>query len=268
LLIPRERKTITFLSQSGILKDFSIEALGVLAQTENSFSLISSDDSALSAIKEECRRRLKSEELPLIHYWLLQFPNLRNWLTDNLILQRLRPQHDYLSQLVFDEGRVSGEHHAQEATAIEIEKFKNEIKVVSASETRLTAELSSLDTRYKELEQRLRNVANSANSSRDDQLRQAQIDSVKVLIEFMNVVEISSSIDEGITSTLNATRAKLKHFGVTWRYDVGAVVPFVAQDHLASNLAEGAMVRILTPCYYMANTPSQIALVKARVLPQ
>ncbi len=268
LLMPRERKTITFLSQSGILKDFSIEALGLLAQNENSYSLISSNESALSAIKDECRRRLKSEELPLIHYWLLKFPNVRHWLTDSLILQRLRPQHDYLSQLVFDEGRVSGEHQAQERGAVEVESLKNEIKVLSASEARLVAELSGLEGRYKELEERLRNVANSANSSRDDQIRQAQIDSIKVLIEFMNAVEISNSRDDGITSMLDATRGKLKNFGVAWRYEVGSVVPFVAADHLASGLADGVKVQVLTPCYYMASTQSQIALVKARVLPQ
>ncbi len=268
LLKPRERKTVTFISQSGILKDFSIEALGLLAQNENSYSLISDNESALSAIKDECRRRLKSEELPLIHYWLLKFPNVRHWLTDSLILQRLRPQHDYLSQLVFDEGRVSGEHQAQERGAVEVESLKNEIRVLSASEARLVTELSGLEGRYKELEERLRNIANSANSSRDDQIRQAQIDSIKVLIEFMNAVEISNSKDEGMRSVLESTRAKLKGFGVAWRYEVGSVVPFVAADHLASGLADGAKVQVLTPCYYMANTQSQIALVKARVLPQ
>ncbi len=268
LLKPRERKTVTFISQSGILKDFSIEALGLLAQNENSYSLISDNESALSAIKDECRRRLKSEELPLIHYWLLKFPNVRHWLTDSLILQRLRPQHDYLSQLVFDEGRVSGEHQAQEGGAVEVESLKNEIRVLSASEERLVTELSGLEGRYKELEERLRNIANSANSSRDDQIRQAQIDSITVLIEFMNAVEISNSKDEGMRSVLESTRAKLKGFGVAWRYEVGSVVPFVAADHLASGLADGAKVQVLTPCYYMANTQSQIALVKARVLPQ
>lgn len=268
LLKPRERKTVTFLSQAGILKDFSIEAIGELAQNKDSFDLISGNDSALSAIKDECRRRLKSEDLPLIHYWLLKFPNIRHWLTDLLILQRLRPQNDYLSQLVFDEGRIAGEHQAQERAAVEIDNLKNELRVLTVSEAKLSSELVDLEARYKELEQRLRNVANSANTSRDDQVRQAQIDSIKVLIEFMNAMEVSSSNDESLRSTLESTRAKLKGFGVAWRGEVGTVVSFNSQDHLASNLADGAKVKILTPCYYLLNTQSQIALVKARVLPQ
>jgi hypothetical protein len=84
----------------------------------------------------------------------------------------------------------------------------------------------------------------------------------------MNSIEISSNIDGGTRSSLEATRAKLKSFGVAWRHEIGEIVPFTAQDHLSSGLQDGAMVQILTPCYYLQNTPTQIALVKARVLPQ
>jgi hypothetical protein len=79
---------------------------------------------------------------------------------------------------------------------------------------------------------------------------------------------MSSSIDGSVRSSLDATRAKLKSFGVAWRHEIGSIVPFTAQDHLSSGLQDGAMVQILTPCYYLLNTSTQIALVKARVLPQ
>jgi hypothetical protein len=268
LLKSRERKTVTFLAQTGIFDDFTLDGIGLLAANEETFAHISSNEAVLGAIKDECRRRLKSEDIAKVHYWLLKYPNVRQWLTDAQLLQRLRPQDDYLSRLLFEEGRRVGELEASERSEVEVTGLKDEIRASDLEKKKLTAELESLSERFAELEQRLRNAANSAQGAKDDQIRQAQIDSVKVLIEFMNSIEISTSIDGGTRSSLEATRAKLKSFGVAWRHEIGSIVPFTAQDHLSSGLQDGAMVQILTPCYYLQNTPTQIALVKARVLPQ
>lgn len=268
LLKSRERKTVTFLAQTGIFDDFTLDGIGLLAANEETFAHISSNETVLGAIKDECRRRLKSEDIAKVHYWLLKYPNVRQWLTDAQLLQRLRPQDDYLSRLLFEEGRRVGELEASERSEVEVTGLKDEIRASDLEKKKLTAELEYLSERFAELEQRLRNAANSAQGAKDDQIRQAQIDSVKVLIEFMNSIEISSNIDGGTRSSLEATRAKLKSFGVAWRHEIGSIVPFTAQDHLSSGLQDGAMVQILTPCYYLQNTPTQIALVKARVLPQ
>ena len=268
LLKSRERKTVTFLAQTGIFDDFTLDGIGLLAANEETFAHISSNETVLGAIKDECRRRLKSEDIAKVHYWLLKYPNVRQWLTDAQLLQRLRPQDDYLSRLLFEEGRRVGELEASERSEVEVTGLKDEIRASDLEKKKLTAELESLSERFAELEQRLRNAANSAQGAKDDQIRQAQIDSVKVLIEFMNSIEISTSIDGGTRSSLEATRAKLKSFGVAWRHEIGSIVPFTAQDHLSSGLQDGAMVQILTPCYYLQNTPTKIALVKARVLPQ
>jgi hypothetical protein len=268
LLKSRERKTVTFLAQTGIFDDFTLDGIGLLAANEEAFAHISSNETVLGAIKDECRRRLKSEDIAKVHYWLLKYPNVRQWLTDAQLLQRLRPQDDYLSRLLFEEGRRVGELEAGERSDREVNDLKEEIRVSDLEKKKLSADLHSLAERFDELELRLRNAANSAQGAKDDQIRQAQIDSVKVLIEFMNSIEMSSSIDGSVRSSLEATRAKLKSFGVAWRHEIGSVVPFTAQDHLSSGLKDGAMVQILTPCYYLLNTSTQIALVKARVLPQ
>ncbi len=268
LLKRRERKTVTFLAQEGIFADFSLDGIGLFAASEEAFSNISANETVLGAIKDECRRRLKSEDLAKVHYWLLKYPSVQQWLTDAQLLQRLRPQDDYLSRLLFEEGRRVGELEASERSYREMNELKEEIRVSDLENKKLSAELHSLAERFDELERRLRNAANSAQGAKDDQIRQAQIDSVKVLIEFMNSIEMSSSIDGSVRSSLDATRAKLKSFGVAWRHEIGSIVPFTAQDHLSSGLQDGAMVQILTPCYYLLNTSTQIALVKARVLPQ
>jgi hypothetical protein len=264
----RERKTVTFLARSGIFKDFTLDGIGLLADNPESFSLISENESALAAVKDECRRRLKAEELPRVHYWLLKYPNVRQWLTDSLIIQRLRPQDDFLAQLVFDEGRVAGSLQATEQAKFEIDSLRVTLNAAEAAIKNDKFDREALEERVAVAENRLRGMASNAQGAKDDQIRQAQIDSVKVLIEFMNSIEVSSSADAGMRSALEATRAKLKSLGVAWRYEIGSLVPFVEQDHLASNLSNGAKVQILTPCYYLVNTQTQIALVKARVLPQ
>jgi hypothetical protein len=268
LVRPRERKTVTFLAQSGIFKAFTLDGIGLLADNEESFSRISENDPTLEALKDECRRRLKSEELSRVHYWLLKYPNVRNWLTDAQIIQRLRPQDDYLSQLLFEEGRKAGASEAGEQVGPELQELKIELQLAEKQKTEVINELEVSRQRAAELENRLREVANSAQGAKDDQVRQAQIDSIKVLIDFMNSIEMSSIEDAGLKSALESARAKFKAFGVSWRYEIGSIVPFVEHDHLASNIPDGAPVKILTPCYYMANTQTQIALVKARVLPQ
>lgn len=268
LVKSRERKTITFLAQAEIFKSFTLDGIGLFADNEECFARISENESVLSSIKDECRHRLKTEDLAKVHYWLLKYPNIRHWVPDSQLLQRMRPQDDYLAQLLFEEGRRAGASQASDLARGEVDGLRLKLQTAEKSRNDLSKEVESLRERYSELEQRLRNTANSAQGAKEDQVRQAQIDSVKVLIEFMNSIEISSNIDSSIRSSLDATRSKLKSFGVAWRYEIGAVVPFASQDHLASGLNDGASVQILTPCYYLQNTPTQIALVKARVLPQ
>jgi hypothetical protein len=268
LLKPRERKTVTFLANSEISKDFTLDGIGLLAENDESYARISENESALAALKDECRKRLKSEELPRVHYWLLKYPGVRNWLTDALIMQRLRPQDDFLTQLAFADGQRAGSAGAEERAVQQIEALKADVVQKEKQISQLDADLRTIQERFDELETRLRSAALNSQGAREDQVRQAQIDSVKVLIEFMNSIEVSGGLSPGLQSAVDSTREKLRTFGVSWRYAIGEVVPFVSQDHLASDLPSGALVKVLTPCYFMANTQTEIALVKARVLPQ
>ena len=267
LLKPRDRKTVTVLAQESVFESFTLEELGELLSCQPMVDLIRRDERTTSAVFDECKKRLRKTEISMAHFWLLKWPAVREWITDTQILQRLRPESDPLSRLLFEDGRTAGRIEGQESTLPEIENLKSETKDLKNQVLESQNQLVIESKRASEFEERLRRSRNSSIELRDDETKLIKVDSLRQLISVIENLTLAAGSEVALQDALRVARSNLKQLGVRVLMTDKTSTPFDPMIHEGPNCKAGDSVRIVSAAYLLELSGEEVVIQKAKVLP-
>lgn len=267
LLKPRDRKTVTVLAQEGVFDSFTLEELGELLSCQPMVDLIRRDERTTSAVFDECKKRLRKTEISMAHFWLLKWPAVREWITDAQILQRLRPESDPLSRLLFEDGRTAGRIEGHESVLPEIENLKSETKDLKNQILESKNQLMIESKRASEFEERLRRSRNSSIELRDDETKLIKVDSLRQLISVIENLTLAAGSEAALQDALRVARSNLKQLGVRVLMTDKTSTPFDPMIHEGPNCKAGDSVRIVSAAYLLELSGEEVVIQKAKVLP-
>ena len=267
LLKPRERKTVTVLAQEGALDSFTLQEFGELLACQPMIELIRRDERTTGAVLDECKKRLRKTEISMAHFWLLKWPEVREWISDAQILQRLRPESDPLSRLLFEDGRSAGRVEGYENSLPEIEnlKIRNKELMVQVSEGQ--HQLAVVSNRASEFEERLRRSKVSSTELRSDETKLIRVDSLRQLIAVIENLTLAAGSEEALQDALKVARSNLLQLGVRVLPADKISTLFDPELHEGPNCKVGDSVRIISAVYLLELSGEEVVLQRAKVLP-
>jgi hypothetical protein len=267
LLKPRERKTVTVLAQEGALDSFTLQEFGELLACQPMVELIRRDERTTAAVIDECKKRLRKSEISMAHFWLLKWPEVREWLSDAQILQRLRPESDPLSRLFFEDGRSAGRVEGYESSLPEIENLKARNQELMTQVSDGQHQLAVASNRASEFEERLRRSKNSSTELRNDETKLIKVDSLRQLIGVIESLTLAVGSEEALQDALKVARSNLLQLGVRVLTTDKISTLFDPVLHEGPNCKIGDSVRIVSSAYLLDLSGEEVVLQRAKVLP-
>jgi hypothetical protein len=192
---------------------------------------------------------------------------VREWISDAQILQRLRPESDPLSRLLFEDGRSAGQAEGLENSLREIENLKNKNKELMTQVSEGQHHLAVASNRASEFEERLRRSKISSTELRSDETKLIKVDSLRQLIAVIENLTLAAGSEAALQDALRVARSNLLQLGVRVLTTDKISTLFDPVLHEGPNCKIGDSVRIISSAYLLDLSGEEVVLQRAKVLP-
>jgi molecular chaperone GrpE (heat shock protein) len=267
VLTCRSRDLVTVLSQQGVLDDFDLLEIGDLLSVDVISTTIDGHDKVrLSVISEITKKSRKAEPSDSIAAFV-KYPVLMDWVDFDLYLKKIEAVQAPLISRLFVEGARLQSTDAKSKSEIELHETKKALAESQIELRELRGKVSELRASLDDVTERLRASKQQGSSLRTDEIRMAQFDVLKRLVEVLDRAHRSRHSPESIESMIDFFQNELAQFGVRVFSKIGDTVSFNVKLHIGDSCTNGMSCQVVEPGYELSRDNEVVILKRATVTP-